>query len=308
MSARLGGRESAWRKQPVKRRTFLQGGATAALATAAVAKPAIAQTAPELKWRLTSSFPKSLDTIFGTAQTLCRYVAEASDNKFQIQPFAAGELVPGLQALDAVTSGSVECAHTPDLFLYRQGSHAGLRHRPAVRPQQPPPAVVVGLRRRRRDRQRLAAEAQRLRHPGRQLRHADGRLVPQGDRDRRRPQGAQVPHRRHGRRRCWRASAWCRSRSRRATSIRRSSAAPSTRPSSSAPTTTRSSVSTRWPRTTTSPAGGKAAPCCTCASTWSEWNALPKPYQAARAPGLRRRQHLDARQVRCTSTPRPSSG
>ena len=65
---------------------------------------------------MTSSFPKSLDTIYGTAQTVCRYIAEATDNKFQIQPFAAGELVPGLQALDAVTSGSVECAHTPTYF------------------------------------------------------------------------------------------------------------------------------------------------------------------------------------------------
>ena len=102
----------------MKRRTFLQCGATAALATSAVSMPAIAQTAPELKWRLTSSFPKSLDTIFGTAQTLCRYIAEASDNKFQIQPFAAGELVPGLQALDAVTSGAVECAHTPTYFYF----------------------------------------------------------------------------------------------------------------------------------------------------------------------------------------------
>ena len=85
------------------------------------------------------------------------------------------------------------------LFLLRQGPDARLRHRPAVRPQQPPPAVVVGFCRRRGDRQHLAEEAQRLRHPGRQLRHADGRLVPQGDRDRRRPEGPQVPHRRHGR-------------------------------------------------------------------------------------------------------------
>ena len=79
----------------MKRRTFLQGGATAALATSAVAKPVIAQTAPELKWRLTSSFPKSLGRIFGTAQTFAKYVADATDNKFQIQTFAAGEIVPG---------------------------------------------------------------------------------------------------------------------------------------------------------------------------------------------------------------------
>jgi TRAP-type mannitol/chloroaromatic compound transport system substrate-binding protein len=71
---------------------------------------------PEVKWRLTSSFPKSLDTIFGTAQTLAKYVADATDNRFQIQAFAAGEIVPGLQALDAVSSGAVDCAHTPTYF------------------------------------------------------------------------------------------------------------------------------------------------------------------------------------------------
>ncbi len=103
----------------MKRRQFLKAGTgamAAAATTSILAAPAIAQSAPEIKWRLTSSFPKSLDTIFGTAQTFCKYVAEASDNKFQIQAFAGGEIVPGLQALDAVSSGSVECAHTPIYF------------------------------------------------------------------------------------------------------------------------------------------------------------------------------------------------
>lgn len=54
----------------MKRRTFLRGGAIAG-ATTLVAAPAIAQSAPEIKWRLTSSFPKSRDTIYGTAQNLC---------------------------------------------------------------------------------------------------------------------------------------------------------------------------------------------------------------------------------------------
>jgi TRAP-type mannitol/chloroaromatic compound transport system substrate-binding protein len=72
---------------------------------------------PEVRWRLTSSFPKQLDTIYGTAQTFARYLAEATDNRFQVQTFSAGELVPGLQALDAVQNGSVECAHTP-LYFY----------------------------------------------------------------------------------------------------------------------------------------------------------------------------------------------
>jgi TRAP-type mannitol/chloroaromatic compound transport system substrate-binding protein len=68
----------------MKRREFLKGSAIAG-GTTLVAAPAIAQSAPEVKWRLTSSFPKSLDTIFGAAQTFAKYVADATDNKFQIQ-------------------------------------------------------------------------------------------------------------------------------------------------------------------------------------------------------------------------------
>jgi TRAP-type mannitol/chloroaromatic compound transport system substrate-binding protein len=99
----------------MKRRQFLKGSAIVA-ATGAVAAPAVAQANPEVKWRLTSSFPKQLDTIFGTAQTIVKAVADATDGKFQIQPFAAGEIVPGLQALDAVTNATVECAQTPIYF------------------------------------------------------------------------------------------------------------------------------------------------------------------------------------------------
>ena len=99
----------------MKRRTFLTAGAASAAASA-LASPAIAQSAPEIRWRLTSSFPKSLDTIYGTAQVFAKYVAEATENRFQIQTFAAGEIVPGLQALDAVSNATVECAQTPVYF------------------------------------------------------------------------------------------------------------------------------------------------------------------------------------------------
>ncbi|WP_454618408.1 TRAP transporter substrate-binding protein [Bradyrhizobium cenepequi] len=95
----------------MKRRDFLKVSAAGAAATA-VAAPAIAQSSPEIKWRLTSSFPKSLDTIYGGAEQLSKYVAEMTDNKFQIQVFAAGELAPGLQALDATSNGTVEMSHT----------------------------------------------------------------------------------------------------------------------------------------------------------------------------------------------------
>ena len=100
-----------------KRRNVLAGTAAAGVAAASsFPKPAIAQSAPELKWRLTSSFPKSLDTIYGAAEVFSKAVAEMTDNKWQIQVFAAGEIVPGLQAADAVTNGTVEMCHTASYY------------------------------------------------------------------------------------------------------------------------------------------------------------------------------------------------
>ncbi|RDI59519.1 TRAP transporter substrate-binding protein [Microvirga subterranea] len=95
----------------MKRRAFLQA-ATVGVAAGAVAKPAIAQSNPEIRWRLTSAFPKSLDTLFGGGELLAKYVAEATDGKFIIQPFAPGEIVGAPQALDAVGSGTVELTHS----------------------------------------------------------------------------------------------------------------------------------------------------------------------------------------------------
>jgi TRAP-type mannitol/chloroaromatic compound transport system substrate-binding protein len=99
----------------MKRRQFIQA-AGAGLAVGAVAKPAIAQSSPEVRWRLTSAFPKSLDTIFGGAETFSKYVSEATDGKFQVQPFAAGEIVGTFQAVDAVGTGTVEMAHTASYY------------------------------------------------------------------------------------------------------------------------------------------------------------------------------------------------
>ena len=101
----------------MKRREFLKSAGVGAAAVA-VAAPAIAQTAPELKWRLTSSFPKTLDTIYGAAEVFSKAVAEATDNKFQIQVFAAGEIVPGLSAADAVQTGTVEMCHTASYYYF----------------------------------------------------------------------------------------------------------------------------------------------------------------------------------------------
>jgi TRAP-type mannitol/chloroaromatic compound transport system substrate-binding protein len=101
----------------MKRRHFLQA-AGGGLAAAAITKPAIAQSMPQLTWRLTSSFPKSLDTIYGAADVFAKAVTEATDSRFRIQTFPGGEIVPGLQALDAVSKGTVEMCHTASYYYF----------------------------------------------------------------------------------------------------------------------------------------------------------------------------------------------
>ena len=102
----------------MKRRDVLKS-AGLGLAGAALARPALAQTTPELSWRLASAFPKSLDTLFGTAELFARYVAEATDNRFKIQVLAAGDIVPGGPApLDAVSENTIEMAHTATYYSW----------------------------------------------------------------------------------------------------------------------------------------------------------------------------------------------
>src|ERR1700737_1959881 len=114
----------AWRLQRrkpkgrnvMKRREFLKTAGAGLAASTTVAAPAIAQSMPELKWRCTTSWPKSLDVPFSAAETIAKAVAEATDNKFQIQTFAPGEIVPALQALDAVSNATVEMCHSASYY------------------------------------------------------------------------------------------------------------------------------------------------------------------------------------------------
>src|SRR5260370_42360562 len=89
----------------MKRRDFLKVSATGA-AVAAVASPAIAQSSPEIKWRMTSSFPKSLDTLYGGSEYFTKQRAQLTGNTFQIQAVSAGEIVPGSLASDATAKNT----------------------------------------------------------------------------------------------------------------------------------------------------------------------------------------------------------
>lgn len=101
------------------RRSFLTKagiGGVGAAGASLLAAPSIAQSAPQITWRLASGFPKSLDTIYGAAETMAKYVSTMTDGAFQIQAFAAGEIVPGPQAAEAVAAGTVEVAHTASYY------------------------------------------------------------------------------------------------------------------------------------------------------------------------------------------------
>jgi TRAP-type mannitol/chloroaromatic compound transport system substrate-binding protein len=101
----------------VERRSFLKK-AAAGVAAAGVAAPAIAQSQPSIQWRLAASWPKSLDTLYGGAELVARRVGEITDGKFTIRAFAAGEIVPALQVLDAVQAGTVELGHTATYYYF----------------------------------------------------------------------------------------------------------------------------------------------------------------------------------------------
>ena len=106
------------------------------VAAAAVASPAIAQSMPEIKWRMTTSWPKSLDTLYGGAEMMCKVVAEVTDGNFQIQTFAGGEIVPGLQVVDAVQNGTVECGHTASYYYFGKDPTFGMGTSIAFGPNQ----------------------------------------------------------------------------------------------------------------------------------------------------------------------------
>lgn len=88
---------------------------TAAAPTAQA--PAQGSSMPAVEWRMGTSWPISLDTIYGGATVLAERVAELSGGMFKITPFPAGELFPGLEVLQNVSQGTVEAGHTA-LYYY----------------------------------------------------------------------------------------------------------------------------------------------------------------------------------------------
>ncbi len=95
----------------MKRRQFVTTAGLAA-AGAGIAMPAIAQSAPQITWRLASSFSTSLETLWGGALALAEAVRQQSDGRFILEVHPAGVIAGALDVFDAVRDGRADCAQT----------------------------------------------------------------------------------------------------------------------------------------------------------------------------------------------------
>jgi TRAP-type mannitol/chloroaromatic compound transport system substrate-binding protein len=103
------------RKAFMDRRSLIKNAGIAGVLAAGVAPAVHAQAA--VRWRLASSFPKSLDTIFGSAETFAKTVKALSGGKFEVSVHAAGELVPAFGVVDALQNGTIEMAQTAPYYF-----------------------------------------------------------------------------------------------------------------------------------------------------------------------------------------------
>ncbi|MBW8830895.1 MAG: TRAP transporter substrate-binding protein DctP [Burkholderiales bacterium] len=101
----------------MQRRSFVHGAGIAGVLAAGVA-PAVVNAQAAVRWRLASSFPKSLDTIFGAAEVFAKKVSDLTSGKFQISTHAGGELMPPFGVVDGVQGGTVEMAHTAPYYFF----------------------------------------------------------------------------------------------------------------------------------------------------------------------------------------------
>jgi TRAP-type mannitol/chloroaromatic compound transport system substrate-binding protein len=98
------------------RRSLIRNAGIAGVLASGIAPAVHAQ--PAIRWRMASSFPKSLDTIYGAAEVFAARVKAMSGGKFEISSHAAGELMPAFGVVDGVQQGTVEAAHTAPYYFF----------------------------------------------------------------------------------------------------------------------------------------------------------------------------------------------
>jgi TRAP-type mannitol/chloroaromatic compound transport system substrate-binding protein len=98
------------------RRSLIKNAGIAGVLAAGAAPAVHAQAA--IRWRLASSFPKALDTIYGAAEVFAKKVSDMSGGKFTITVHPAGELMPAFGVVDGIQNGTVECTHTAPYYFF----------------------------------------------------------------------------------------------------------------------------------------------------------------------------------------------
>ena len=114
----------------MQRRKFLKQAATGAAGAAAVTAAPAVLARKRIRWRMATSWPKALDTIYGGAQTVADRVKAMSGGQFEIIPYAGGEIVGGLEVFDAVSQGTVQMGHTASYYYI--GKHPAFAFDTAV--------------------------------------------------------------------------------------------------------------------------------------------------------------------------------
>ncbi|WP_295525064.1 TRAP transporter substrate-binding protein [uncultured Pseudacidovorax sp.] len=97
------------------RRSIIKNAGLAGVLAAGVAPAVHAQAA--VRWRLASSFPRSLDTIFGSAEMLSKTIKAMSGGKFEITVHPAGELMPAFGVVDALQGDNIEMAQSAAYYF-----------------------------------------------------------------------------------------------------------------------------------------------------------------------------------------------
>lgn len=99
----------------MKRREMISGLGVVS-AGALISSPSIAQTDPEVKWRVVSAIPPQQDIFYQAVRTAAKVTEELTNGKFKLQIFGPGEVVPALASFDAVQNGTVEMGYTASYF------------------------------------------------------------------------------------------------------------------------------------------------------------------------------------------------
>ncbi|RDD60645.1 TRAP transporter substrate-binding protein [Ferruginivarius sediminum] len=112
----------------MKRRDFMKTAAATTATAGAIAgagsfpAPAVAQEKRELK--MVTTWPKNFPGLGTSAERLAKRITEMSEGTLTVRVFAAGELVPALESIDAVISGTADMSHSA--AYYWQGKTKAL--------------------------------------------------------------------------------------------------------------------------------------------------------------------------------------